>query len=337
MVRPAAAAAKKNFSQLQKEKPSTFFATNGPDGGLVEYKDVKWLPLATVKNDPAETVRTDDTLGDDAQNYAALQEKGAIFPPITIYPDKIIRDGRTRHSMWHFAVTALDIDEALYFIPCVVVDKPKKLGDRLLDAFCDNAASYAPRKMTKDDLREVILRCREDGMFQSAIRTRLLNESDFGTTIIEKLITEVDTNRQRRKREAVLRQVTDGTLTPTEGAKAINAALTGKKWTPDMVERAADGEVVGFKSNEGTLAMRRLYSTLEPLPKMVAQNFRQLKEAIEKNEIQLNKYEEVYNEIGQYIANLKLAYERARRLQTTTLVKPTNSISTRLRKNAGLE
>lgn len=321
MTKPATGKARKTFSQLQKEKPSEFFATNGPDGSPVEYRGVEWFPLATVTNDPDESVRTDDTLQDDAQNYAALQENGDVFPPIVIYGDKTIRDGRTRHSMWHLSATLLDIDPAHYLIPCVVVDKPKRLAERLLDAFCDNAASYAPRKMTKDDLREVIWRCREDGMFQSAIRARLLKESDFGASVIEKLITEVDTNRQRKKREAVLRQVTDGTLTPEEGAKAINAALVGKKWTADMVKRAAEGETVGFDGNEGTKAMRKLYSTLEPLPKIVAQNLRQLKEAIDRREIAPAKYEEVYSEIGQYIANLQLAYRRAKRHQVTVLMK----------------
>jgi hypothetical protein len=320
----ATATAKKNFSHLQKEQPKTYMATSGPNGALVEFNNVVWYPLATVKNDPTETVRTDDELGDDAQNYAALQEKGDIFPPIVIYPDKVIRDGRTRHSMWNFSATALNIDPALYFIPCVIVDKPKRLGDRLLDAFCDNAASYAPRKMTKDDLREIIWRCREDGLFQSQIRTRLINDSDFGASVIEKLITEVDTNRQRTKRQAVLKSVTSGVLTPDEGAKAINAALVGrKKWTPDMVKRAAEGEVVGFGGNEGTLAMRRLHSTLKPMAKSLAQNFRQLKEAIDRHEIASDMYEQTYDEVGQYITNLVLAHGRAKRLQVTTLVKPT--------------
>jgi hypothetical protein len=323
MTMSKAVTAKKNFSHLQKDQPKTYMATNGPDGALVEQNNVVWFPLATIKNDPTETVRKEIYQGDDAQNYAALQEKGAIFPPITIYPDKLIRDGRTRHAMWEFSAQALDVDPALYFIPCIVVEKPKKLGDRLLDAFCDNAASYAPRKMTKDDLRDIIWRCREDGLFQSQIRTRLINDSDFGAAVIEKLITEVDTNMKRQKRQTVLTQVTAGTISAEDGAKAINAALVGKKWTPDMVKRAADGETVGFAGNDGTQAMRKLHATLKPMAKSLAQNFRQLKEAIDRHEIAADKYEETYNEVGQYITNLQLAYGRAKRLQVTTLVKPT--------------
>ena len=293
------------LKKLQEQKPNVYFATSGPRGELVQYTDVVWIPLNELVVDPEETIRAVNEVGDDAVNYAGFMEDGSIFPHITAYPDKTIRDGRTRQQA--YLLTAPNPVPSDFLVPVTIVPKPRKLSVRLLDAVCDNA-STAPRKMTKEDLRKVILRCRDDGMFQVDIKKHL-EHSDFAPDVINKLIIEVDTNRQRARREQNLAAVRSGVITAAQAAKNI-----GEKWTVQMVKDAIEGKAVGTKGTDGTQAMRILISTLQRAPKVVAQNFRALEDAINSGGISdPNRYAEIYEEAGKYITNLNSAYFRARR------------------------
>lgn len=287
------------FSDFQKARPSFLSSTNGQT-----YNNVIWLPLNQITINTEEIVRSDNELTDDAMNYAALMESGKIFPPMLVYPDKSVRDGRTRHQAYRLISPSPTPDD--YLVPCIEVPKPEKLGVRLLDAFCDNA-SFGPRKMTRDALRDVIRRCLENKMYQRDIKKHL-EHSDFGKDVIDKIIIELQTNMNRTKREAVLTDVRKGIITPVAASRIL-----GIDWTPERVEIAAKGGIVGAPGNEESKTIQKLQATFQPLAASLGHQLASLRKSVKQAKLTPARYEEVYADIGKYITNIQQAYQRGRR------------------------